>query len=377
MYFMYISLLSRSLLTAWLSPVYLSSVLIDSDPLAVAGAQSKSAQRALVQRLQQPQLESNTDSNTLTLNETETTVPRNLHIHLPSVQVLNSELFYSHGKAVSKQRFPALVTASSITSTEEPARKKVKKNPLSPCGFSLNWYLGVDHIGPVRNDDNLGDADAIKPKVKPEKSLPAIGGGTLEVTIAHTGALQGSTKKSVGEAHAASRLSRYHMRRRFESLLHRCVYSCSSNSSGSRGECVLAQRMCEALVQALPVASSAAVLDTTEGTRVRTGCAEAGTGTDTAGSTGTSTIPVLSPTVEHSSNRTERQSQDLNRISSNNASSCPHLLEVDSSKNLLLQYVQSASLQELKVLCGKREYTEQKEGFLALPVFRDWLCDGI
>ena len=355
--------------------MYLSSVLIDSDPLAVAGAQSRSAQRALVQRLQQPQLESNTDSNTLTPNETETTVPHILHMHLPSVQVLNSKLFYSHGKAVSKQRFPALVTASSVTSTEEPARKKVKKNPLSPCGFSLNWYLGVDYIEPIRNDDNLGDTDVIKTKVKPEKSLPTVDGGTLEVTIAHTGALQGSTKKSVGEAHAASRLSRYHMRRRFESLLHRCVYSCSS--SGSRGECVLAQRMCEALVLALPVASSIAVLDTAEGTRVRTGCAEVGTGTDTAGSTGTSTIPVLSPTVEHSSNSTEIQPQDLNRISSNNASSCPHLLEVDSSKSLLLEYVQSASLQELKVLCGKREYTEQKEGFLALAVFRDWLCDGI
>ena len=358
--------------------MYLSSVLIDSDPLAVAGAQSRSAQRALVQRLQQPLLDSNTDCNTLTPNETETTAPRNLHIHLPSVQVLNSELFYSHGKAVSKQRFPALVTASSVTSPEEPARKKVKKNPLSPCGFSLNWYLGVDHIGPVINDDNLGDTDVLKPKVKPEKSLPTVDGGTLEVTIAHTGALQGSTKKSVGEAHAASRLSRYHMRRRFEILLHRCVYSCSSNSSGNRGECVLAQQMCEALVQALPVASSSAVLDTAEGKRGDSdGCTEAGTGNDTAGSTGTSTIYMLSPTVEHSSSRTERQSQDLNRISSNNASYCPHLVEAESSNSLLLEYVQSASLQELKVLCGKREYTEQKEGFLALPVFRDWLCDGI
>jgi tRNA-specific adenosine deaminase 1 len=140
-------------------PVPLAALVVSVDPLGQGGgdAQRRAIDRALRTRLLQAQLPS--------------------PLPVPDVCVCASS--FSHSKSQAE-----------YLQWSQQAAVAAKK----PCGTSINWVRNVP-----------GAADAVEAALK---RLKACGGGTVEVTIADTGALQGAVKGAVGTAAASSRLCR-------------------------------------------------------------------------------------------------------------------------------------------------------------------------
>lgn len=208
----------RAFLSAWLSNIYLSSISVDHDPSCTVSAQHEALARAITARL-------------------SARVPQQEPASTPQVPlpIILTHGGFSHGKAAAKFKYPDAVSAAADSTS-----KKRKRNPLSPCGFSINWQRSVPAAAScfgagghtsVLQGDSYASADH-KPK---EKKLLAVAGGTVEVTIAHSGALQGSVKKSIGGVSAASRLSRYAMRILFEQIVAYCGTHKGENALNSTG----------------------------------------------------------------------------------------------------------------------------------------------
>lgn len=124
----------------------------------------------------------------------------------------------------------------------DPKRRRIEAAPVClPCSFSINWHRMV--VDP--NTSTLG-----KTKKRPPQSVFR---GTVEVTIAQTGLLQGSTSKALrqlGDMSAgkidvlASRLSRRSLHTMYEQLQRLSASKASEAGQGS--EIVYAQETYEA-----------------------------------------------------------------------------------------------------------------------------------
>lgn len=186
-----------------MNPVHLSSLIVDQDPSTTEEAQKEALQRALHTRVFPTSSRSEDVSK----------------VHVPDVCIASADGAFRHGKAAAKHAHPLDHTTQETEDHErEPASKRRKRNPLSPCGASLNWYLSsAATLTSLTVTSTVDSADPSRPS-RPRKVVE-VAGGTVEVTIAHTGALQGSVKKNVGEVSTSSRLSPYAMRALFEHTL--------------------------------------------------------------------------------------------------------------------------------------------------------------
>jgi hypothetical protein len=364
------------MLSAWVQPVRPHTIVVDRDELAVGDSQRQSLQRALVTRLQ------------FTQASTAAGVPEPRTIGFaPVVHILDNAKF-SHGKARMKKLVPVVEVVNHIAATrggvdcnrainavglsEVPPAKRRKKNPLSPCGFSINWFAGADitleeqlSVFSTENKSNGvhtgSEATSDHAKRKPRKPRPLVAGGTVEVTVAHTGVLQGTVRDNIGTAGAVSRLSRYAMRQTFEQIVEYCARIRDASALASRMLCCLADDI-TAPSRGTTTGSVAAAID---------GCASVTT---------TDVGSVVEQQLEHDpvqgvpaaigvqgTATVDPISQSSNLI--NNVAD--RALDAAS----VVRMVRDAKLRDLKAVCGHRYYATAKAEFLSHPVFKDWLCD--
>jgi hypothetical protein len=361
------------MLSAWVQPVRPHTIVVDQDELAVGDSQRQSLQRALVARLQ------------LTQDSTAERVPQPHTIGFaPVVQILLNSAKFSHGKARMKKLVPAgevvnncvggfinsnsAEASSAVRISEVPLAKRRKKNPLSPCGFSLNWFAGSDitlqeqlSVVSTENEFNGSHTDrgatSDHAKRKPRKLRPLVAGGTVEVTVAHTGVLQGTVRDNIGTVGAASRLSRYAMRQTFEQLVEYCA--------GVHGTSPLAARMLLCLAGGVTTPPNGATIG--NASAAIDGCASVTT---------TAVGSVVEQQLEHDS------VQDVPKAVGVHGTSIPqssNLINNVADRALdvasVVRMVRDSKLRDLKVVCGHSCYGAAKVEFLSHPVFKDWLCD--
>lgn len=304
-------------MSLWIPPVRLTSLIVDHDPSTTEAAQWSALHRAVNQRLLDPYSPAppGCDPGVVALPS---------GCRALDIFISNSEGGFKRGKAAAKHAHPieTLQTAAGAEA-EEPSAKRRKKNPLSPCGASLNWYRSSS-IATVpssnRNDAEVagasagaGDCSVGHRPTKPRK-LAQVEQGTVEVTIAHTGALQGSVKSKVGERSTASRLSPYYMRTSFEQTIKAL--------QDHRHDSLMHEKMYQHIVTSLNSVVKLNLLDDADKTLDESG-----------GGLTDKTLDILSR-------------------------------------------VQNLSRRDLKVLCGACYYNSDKEIFLKHPVFKDWICDN-
>lgn len=87
----------------------------------------------------------------------------------------------------------------TLTAAVPKARREKKK--CIPCGNNINWIIDVENKHYKNVDNNCFSSEK-------KRRLVHCKGGTMEVTIAQTGALQGAIKKNIGTISASSRLCR-------------------------------------------------------------------------------------------------------------------------------------------------------------------------
>lgn len=327
-------------------PVRLSSLVVDQDPSSTPDAQRNALLRAIKDRiLAEPEQieetqERSKDSRKVSLSD------------IPDVFIAPAETGFPRGKAAAKYAHPVSDAsvlsrgADGVGEETEPASKKRKKNPLSPCGASVNWYRSsaatvralatvttaaatANSSATISTDVSTSHHETSPPEaatgglsnertaprvLKPRKVIE-VAGGTVEVTIAHTGALQGSVKKCVGEISTASRLSPHAMRALFEHTVQVL--------QTHRGDSEAHQQLYAHTEKALRDEKS-------------------------------ESIAANSPMPDH-----------ILQSTSN----------IDTDAILLLPVIQQLSRRELKQRCGKCYYNRAKEQFLCHPVFKDWICD--
>jgi hypothetical protein len=366
------------MLSAWVQPVRPHTVVVDRDELAVGDSQRQSLQRALVTRLQ------------FTQASTAAGVPEPCTIGFaPVVHILDNAKF-SHGKARMKKLVPVVEVVNHIAATrgdvdcnradainavglsEVPPAKRRKKNPLSPCGFSINWFAGADitvkeqlSVLSTENKSNGvragSEATSDHARRKPRKPRPLVAGGSVEVTVAHTGVLQGTVRDNIGTAGAVSRLSRYAMRQTFEQIVEYCARIRDASALASRMLCCLADGI-TAPSKGTTTGSASAAIDGCAGvTTTDVGCVveqqlEHDPVQDVPAAIGVQGTATVDP-IPQSSNL-------VNNVAD-------RALEVAS----VVRMVRDAKLRDLKVICGRRYYDAAKVEFLSHPVFKDWLCD--
>ena len=346
-------LVFRALLSLWVAPVRLNSLIVDQDPSSTEEAQRNALLRALKDRIL---FES--ESNRLKeKREDSSDLPTAKHSFsdILNVCIAPAETGFPRGKAAAKFAHPITETSTSTSTAEsegsaestEPNAKRRKKNPLSPCGASVNWYLsspatlralatvtaatalttGTDAtplavVSPSMKESLqagtgatwFNHKDSSSRVLKPRK-VTEVAGGTVEVTIAHTGALQGSVKKCVGEISTASRLSPHAMRALFEHT----VQVLQVHRDASERHRSLYKHIAKTLLN------------------------------DSSGSV--PTLPI------------EEEGLVVTSITSN------------KDAEYLLSSMQHLTRRELKQRCGKCYYNQAKAQFLCHPVFKDWICD--
>ena len=195
--------LQGSLLTLFASPIFLSTVVVGADPIAREPSQQQALDRALVTRIEASLLPDS--SSRLAC-------------------YISSEGMFALGKASTEARLSCdEETHFEKEESSDRNSKKRKKRCGYPAGFCMNWVANVPHGHRVV-----------------EKHAFECKGGSLEVTVASTGYVQGSGKKrSLSEAadedfdaldprqdpHFGhqSRLCRYEMTVLFLEICNKCM----------------------------------------------------------------------------------------------------------------------------------------------------------
>lgn len=160
--------LQGSLLSAFLEPVALAGIVIDPDPAAEIGAQLEALRRAVVARCP---VEGGSSSSTDALQL--------------CVAPSSKGHTFAAGKCCMERKLAA-------------APEEGKPLKARPVGTSINWVRDVATAA-----SSSGGGDIIE---RLRKRHNAVAGGTVEVTLAHTGALQGAVKRLAGVAESCSRL---------------------------------------------------------------------------------------------------------------------------------------------------------------------------
>lgn len=188
--------LQGSFLSVFLERVPLSGVMVDPDPMALTHEQLGALQRALGR----PRLTSDppVEQSQLQLISLNSAL---------KIEVCTGSVF-SAGKRFM-EHLHASQAASNETSIGGPAQplKKVR-----PVGTSINWIRDVE-MGSLASNGSCDDVESRR------RSCRRVASGTCEVTLSHTGALQGAIKACIGSTESASRLSKREMGRLLGELL--------------------------------------------------------------------------------------------------------------------------------------------------------------
>ncbi len=349
----------RALLSLWIAPVSLSSLIVDQDPSSTQESQRNALLRALKHRIL---FEADSNKNEQEVKDASGSLTA-MHplCDIPNVCIAPVETGFPRGKAAAKYAHPIIVASTaaspieseSSTEATEPNAKRRKKNPLSPCGASVNWYLsspatlralatvtapaaattagaaiassstealpsGQKTLETGTSADSFNYKDSNHRVPKPRKVTEVVG-GTVEVTIAHTGALQGSVKKCVGEISTASRLSPHAMRTLFEHT----VQVLQVHREDSERHRSLYEHIVKMLLH------------------------------------------------DHSGTSPQERSSEEENLA---AAAVTSTIKKEDPESLVSS-IQQLSRRELKQRCGTCYYNNAKAQFLCHPVFKDWICD--
>lgn len=165
------------MLAQFIDRIHLNKLIIGCDPSAAnQQTQEESCQRAFYQRFH----------------------PSYLPLPSLSIHILSKDLAFSASKSVLKHEIKPILEPETDT-IDAPKPKKRRKSPLLPCGSSINWYRSVS------------------PSIDCNKKWMVVQGGSLEVTIAHTGLPQGitTTNRTLDKI---SRLSRASLQSLYQQL---------------------------------------------------------------------------------------------------------------------------------------------------------------
>lgn len=208
-----------SLLAPWLAPVSLTGVFVDADPAAVQGAQETALRRAVEGRC--------TDFRSRINGCCGCSGAKTCFMCMPASEwrlSVHAGPTFQYGKSIMESQLAAgsAKTEALVLNSSETAEEKPKSKKLQPSGMSLNWVRDVvicaAHAEACRTQHRCCDFievpnDAIpssSAKSSKRRRLIWARGGTVEVTLAQTGALLGCSKKNIGTVDSCSRLSRYH-----------------------------------------------------------------------------------------------------------------------------------------------------------------------
>ena len=148
--------LQGSLLTLFADPIHLSAVVVGADPMASLESQQVALERALATRLE------------------ASLVPD----YSPRLACyISREGVFANGKAETEARLSSDDETRNEKSSDRNSKRR-KKRCGYPAGFCLNWVANVPHGHRIT-----------------EKHAFDCKGGSLEVTVASTGYVQGSGKK--------------------------------------------------------------------------------------------------------------------------------------------------------------------------------------
>lgn len=198
------------------APVHLAGLVLSADPGACAGAQLMSLQRAVVERVSVafPPSPSSTSSLSSSSSSSALHMKGSLRPVLPHL-ALSSSMF-PQGKSSSETPGgspassalpaagggappPPLVDSCAAASSKRQLKRAANPTPSAkPAGNNLNWIRDVPCFAEVPAGSSSG------------ASAPRRASGTVEVTIATTGILQGCTATAVvaaraGEGRSASK----------------------------------------------------------------------------------------------------------------------------------------------------------------------------
>jgi hypothetical protein len=197
--------------------------VVGLDPLAASEqAQHAALHRALIERVRPALSMINSKEQNASLSCVvdcaAVIAPPTLHIVSdPLLQYAASKSiskFNQHLKSAEESSIRDVDCASSSgpqsTADSAPPRKRARRQTCSPCGNSINFIANLC-------------APCSTTSIASSKRVVPCQGGSVEVTIAHTGALQGAVKRHVGEPEAASRISRRSLMALFVDVVAECL----------------------------------------------------------------------------------------------------------------------------------------------------------
>ena len=230
----YLRLFNRSLLCHFVDKIPLTGVVVGADPLADAGQQESALRRAFQYRLhfftvckQDSALNIGPCGRNYTLAPQLPVIAVSSHVFpegkcAVELRLLESEVDAREGdeegdmcapsnKRVKVESAPdgsggekrdglhaSKVIKSNCSSKDSLSHTGVQKISPRPAGFSINWLKDTAELTSTCPGSRVGSVTATK-----ASGTNGICGGTVEVTVARTGVLQGaSTKKLSAKKHS-------------------------------------------------------------------------------------------------------------------------------------------------------------------------------
>ena len=205
--------LQGALMAPFVESLYLDRIIVGKDPLALDGAQYEALRRALLSR-------SCGISRTPRLS-----IPDNVDcFHMGKCNVQHKLLIRKEEDTRGSSDGEELPCVEEVLkpSTLKSKRKVGRKSAglgakARPSGSSINWIRDVSCIHNRSRLDWKKDQGKVEGKGKGK--LRNVAGGTLEVTQAQAGILQGASQHLVGSLKVSSRLCRRKMAAQLASVL--------------------------------------------------------------------------------------------------------------------------------------------------------------
>lgn len=188
--------LQGSLLSLFLEPVYLDSIIVGLDPM-ISSSSSTSSSESQLEALRRGLF----DRIDKSLN------PHPLDIFIVPI-ILNNLTNIGKWNATKRDK-ETTNTSNNDTNNDTNNKKSKKKNKISPSGISINWLRNIDIPSNVKITNGINTSKRVK----------ACQGGTIEVTLSITGTLQGAIKRDIGDSDLCSRICKKEISQLFLQLL--------------------------------------------------------------------------------------------------------------------------------------------------------------
>lgn len=155
-----------AVVSSCIETVYFKSIIVGEDPLGIRDSQYQALKRSLQDRVG----------------------PWTCEHKQPDLYIVENSRF-RYGKCNQERKYASKLPSKLESSV---AGDELELKAL-PCGTSINW---------IRDSSN-GDTSKSS-----SKRIKYCNGGSIEVTLAHLGALQGAVKRNLGKDETSSRLCR-------------------------------------------------------------------------------------------------------------------------------------------------------------------------